>query len=113
VLALLRRASANFRALGSSGPDIIRGLTSELQDLPASAVFPVLTDATERILRRATARGEVRLERVTPRVAALPGDLVRHEILVTHAPVSGQVLVEIVDHIFLPLVGCRPASGLK
>jgi len=55
----------------------------------------------------------VRLERVTPRVAALPGDLVRHEILVTHAPVSEQVLVEIVDHIFLPLVGCRPTSGLK
>jgi len=44
------------------------------------------------------------LERITPRNAALPGDLVRHEILVTRAAVPEQVLVEIVDEIFLPLV---------
>lgn len=52
-------------------------------------------------------RGEVRrdrVDRVTPRVASLPGDLLRHELMLSRRPVSDAYLAEIVDEIFLPLV---------
>ena len=53
---------------------------------------------------RAAARGEVRLDKVTRRMATLPVDLARHELLITRAPVPETALIEIVDDIFLPLV---------
>ncbi len=56
------------------------------------------------ILRRAAERGELRLDRITARIATLPVDLARHELLVTRAPVSDAAIVEIVDGIFLPLI---------
>ena len=37
-------------------------------------------------------------------MAALPIDLGRHEMLLTRAPVTDAVILEIVDDIFLPLV---------
>jgi Tetracyclin repressor-like, C-terminal domain len=56
------------------------------------------------ILERAAQRGEVRLDKITPRVASLPTDLTRHELLLTRAPVPEATIVEIVDEVFLPLV---------
>jgi hypothetical protein len=64
-----------------------------------------------RILEAATLRGEVRLERLTPRVVSLPTDLVRHEPLQTRARVPDAVLAEIVDEIFLALVHVGEAAG--
>jgi hypothetical protein len=49
-------------------------------------------------------RGEIQSDAVTPRIAVLPVDLVRHEILLTHRPVSEHTMTEIVDDVFLPLV---------
>jgi Tetracyclin repressor-like, C-terminal domain len=56
------------------------------------------------ILERAAARGEVDLARVSPRVASLPVDLLRHELLVGGESVTDATVVEIVDDVFLPLV---------
>ncbi len=56
------------------------------------------------ILKRAAERGEVHLDKITPRIASLPIDLARHELLLTHTPVPETTIVEIVDDIFLPLV---------
>jgi Tetracyclin repressor-like, C-terminal domain len=42
--------------------------------------------AMRTILERAAARGEINLDQVTPRIAALPVDLYRHEMFVTGAP---------------------------
>src|SRR6266536_3554148 len=63
------------------------------------------------ILTHAAARGEVRLNNVTPRIAALPGDLLRHQLLLSRGSVSEAFLAEVVDDIFLPLVvdAGRPA----
>jgi hypothetical protein len=55
------------------------------------------------ILERAAARGEIR-SGISPRIAALPIDLLRHELFLTRMPPSDSVLVEIVDGVFLPLV---------
>jgi hypothetical protein len=59
------------------------------------------------VLDRAAARGETR-EHISPRVARLPLDLLRHELILTHQPPSQRTLEEIVDEIFLPLVLRNP-----
>lgn len=56
------------------------------------------------ILKNAEMRGEISLEKVSPRVVSLPADLLRFELLTTHEPVSDKTISEIVDDIFLPLV---------
>jgi AcrR family transcriptional regulator len=56
------------------------------------------------ILKNAERRGEVSLENITPRVLALPGDLIRYEVMTTLGPISEAAITEIVDEIFLPLV---------
>jgi len=106
VLALLRRASGR---LAEIGPQTVFGLFSEytsdievFDDLQ-SQVVPIGANAMARILERARARGEVRGP-VSPRVARLPVDLQRHEVLVTRAPASDKAILQIVDEIFLPLV---------
>jgi AcrR family transcriptional regulator len=58
----------------------------------------------DRLLRRAIERGEIDPEKLTPRVTALPGDLLRHELLMTLRPASDEAITEIVDEVFLPLV---------
>ena len=63
----------------------------------AAKVMPV-------ILRRAGERGEVDLDRITPRVAMLPFDLFRHEVLTSSAPIPAATVTEIIDDVFLPLV---------
>lgn len=62
------------------------------------------------IIQRAIDRGELDPARITPRVAALPFDLFRHEILMTQAPVPDEVIEEIVDTIALPAMTGPRAS---
>lgn len=98
VLAVMRRMAGRYDELG---PEVIHGLLMEAADLGAE-FYGVLADVMTPILRRAEERGEVRPDRVTPRVAALPLDLTRNELL--RGPVADAALVEIVDQVFLPLV---------
>lgn len=67
------------------------------------------------IIDRAVERGEVDPTRLTPRRRTLAVDLFRHEALMTLAPVPDAVIEEILDEVFLPLVGPEtepaPASG--
>lgn len=65
-------------------------------------------DVFAEILERAVARGEADPARITPRIAALPFDLLRHELFMTLKPVPRKVIEEIVDTIFLPLVRPLP-----
>lgn len=60
--------------------------------------------AIDRVMQRAVDRGEIDPDRLTPRIANLPFDLLRHEILMTLRPASRATIDEIVDTIFLPLV---------
>ncbi|MFD6422600.1 TetR/AcrR family transcriptional regulator [Streptomyces sp. NPDC060198] len=61
-------------------------------------------EAVDVLYDRAVRRGEVRAELLTDRIRSLPFDLLRHELLTTFAPVPDDVLEEIVDTVFLPLV---------
>ncbi|MEB4210681.1 TetR/AcrR family transcriptional regulator [Mycobacterium sp. 94-17] len=61
----------------------------------------------EEVIARAIARGEIRPEQVTDRIARLPVELFRYEILMTLQPLSDEAIEEIVDTIFLPLLDWR------
>jgi AcrR family transcriptional regulator len=110
VLAILRRASARITAIG---PDTVIGMLGDL--LSDDEAFDQVLDQLlrsggelmSRVLDRAAARGEAR-DNVSSRVARLPLDLLRHELILTHQPPSERSLEEIVDDIFLPLVLRNP-----
>jgi AcrR family transcriptional regulator len=61
-------------------------------------------NSLEEAIRRAVDRGEINEDRVTERIARLPVDLFRYELLTTLAPLSEETIEEIVDTIFLPLL---------
>jgi AcrR family transcriptional regulator len=63
--------------------------------------------ADQVIIQRAIERGEVDPARVTPRIAGLAFDLLRHEVLMTFSAVPPEVITEIVDTIALPLLTGR------
>jgi AcrR family transcriptional regulator len=66
--------------------------------------------AVEEVVNRAVERGEVDPARLTPRIIDLPFDLFRHEMMMTLKPVPDHVLRQIVDDIFIPLVGTQPPA---
>jgi AcrR family transcriptional regulator len=100
LLCVLRRLRDYSEQVG---PDIIHGLLTEFSDIPQD-VFDVAPGVVTTILQRAADRGDVPPERITPRIASLPGNLVRHELLVPHGDLSDTALAEMVDEILIPLV---------
>lgn len=107
VLAVLRWARDRFDQVGR---DVILGLTAEtasggeLSALGQDVLFGAMRRAVMTpVLERATERGEIDPARLSPRVLALPLDLVRHDLL-TFGVVDDDTLIEIVDCVFLPLV---------
>jgi AcrR family transcriptional regulator len=104
VLRHLRRSSEEM------SPETLHGLLAELHSLPPD-MLEVIPGVMMNVLRRAAERGEVDVAKVTPRIAALPGDLLRHQFLIIGRPVSDDFLAEIVDEIFLPLVAAPPRGG--
>ncbi|CAM4482514.1 TetR/AcrR family transcriptional regulator [Paenibacillus phoenicis] len=102
VLLLLNQLN---EILHQIGPKTIHGLMSVLSGIPFSDILNFRrTNAMTILLNRAAERGEIRPEKITPRITRLPVDLVRHEWLITLEPVSMATMEEIVDEIFLPLL---------
>jgi AcrR family transcriptional regulator len=62
------------------------------------------TRAVDQIYERAIARGEADPDRLTPRVRALPFDLIRAQMMMTMGAVPADEVVGIVDEIVLPLI---------
>lgn len=106
VLALLRRVS---RRLAEIGPETVYGLageyfgSAESFDVLNDQVLHISADVMTTILKRAADRGEARPD-VPLRVATLPTDLFRNELFRHRTPPGEQVMAEIVDQVFLPLV---------
>ena len=61
-------------------------------------------DFRDELYDRAIERGEIDPQKLTPRVKALPANLMIYEYFLTRKPVPQSVIAEIIDQIFLPLV---------
>jgi hypothetical protein len=113
VLALLRQLSASVSEMAG----VLSFMFADYFD--TAALSP--SDLRERLLagtpsrmtaviQRAVERGEIDPDRLSPRIASLPVDLVRHDLIMNRTPVPDKTLVEIVDRIFLPLVLAKQAK---
>ena len=106
VLALLTRVSDRLTELG---PQTVYGILGDyFADTELFAAFQdqvlhIGASVMATILKHAEERGEVRLG-ICPRVASLPTDLFRHELLVRRTPPTRSAIAEIIDDVFLPLV---------
>lgn len=83
---------------------ISKDLISSIPQIMHPGTESKLTTAMVTILKKAELRGEVSLEKISPRIISLPIDLLRYEIFTTHEPISDKTINEIVDDIFMPLV---------
>jgi AcrR family transcriptional regulator len=110
VLALLHRIN---RDLSSPRGDILRGLLAAVSDEPEllaqlQAQGDGGTATWLTILGRAVARGEALPEALHPRVATVAIVLLRNEYVTRGiSTVPDEVIVEIVDEVYLPLVRRR------
>jgi AcrR family transcriptional regulator len=105
IIAVLERVSEMVDELS---PEVIFGLIAELLHESDSSLFAEVHERNSKIMReiltRGVGRGEIAAEKLTPRLAALPFDLVRYQLMVLRQPLSAEDIKEIVDRIFLPLV---------
>jgi AcrR family transcriptional regulator len=107
VLALLRQFSASVSEMAGMFSFVLADYFDATGLSPSELRERILAGTPSRVaivLQRAVERGEVDPDRLSPRIASLPGDLVRHDLIMNRAPVPDETLVEIVDRIFLPLV---------
>jgi len=106
VLALLQRSSDR---LTERGPELTYGLLADYFGNPDifaelhGQVVQIGASVMATILKRAVDRGEAR-DDIPPMVATLPTDLFRHQVVVARTPPTREVIVQIVDDVFLPLV---------
>jgi AcrR family transcriptional regulator len=110
MLALLRGANTLRSDMAALLSSLLGSYFDKTGLAPAdvrSEFFAGRPSATERVIERAVGRGEVDPARLTPRIASLPFDLFRNEMMMTLKPVPDHVLRQIVDDIFIPLVARR------
>ncbi len=114
IMLILHRVSETVDDLS---PEVIFGLIAELLHESDSSLFAEVHERGAKIsmeiLTRGVGRGEIAAEKITPRLAALPFDLVRHQLVLLQQPLSAQDIEEIVDRIFLPLVRSRLSSAIS
>jgi AcrR family transcriptional regulator len=108
MIAMLResnRARADFAALVSvRAAEYFSETGTTMAEVRDQLLNGSGRSSANIILDQAAARGELDPARVPRRVAELPGELFRSQLLMTMAAVPDDVLIEIVDDIWLPLL---------
>ena len=107
VLTLMRNSSGRLSDLTAIFSGLIGTHFDEVEATPRelrAALFGNRANAVEAALERAVGRGEIGKGEIPARVIAVPYDLYRHEAIMSLAPMPDEVLVEIVDEVWLPLV---------
>jgi AcrR family transcriptional regulator len=112
LIELLRRASSHRAEIAALFSVQMGEYFSETGKSPEDLRQELLNGrqqpfGIEEVLRRGIERGEIDPDRLTPRIADLPTDLLRHELLMTLQPVPDATITEIVEDIFLSLVRTR------
>ncbi|MFI1994095.1 TetR/AcrR family transcriptional regulator [Actinoplanes sp. NPDC020271] len=98
-----------FTLLSVQLMDYFRESGSSFAQLRDTLRTPGQPNSLERIVARAVARGEVPDVPRPPRMISLPFDLFRHELLMTMKPVPDEAIVDIVEQLWLPMLGYRPS----
>jgi AcrR family transcriptional regulator len=96
---LMAQVGAFYRETGKSFADL------------RSEILGDHSPSQQIIFDRAIARGEVDPARLTPRLRRLPWDLYRLELMMTMKAVPDETIAEIVDEVFLPLVGIQAGAA--
>lgn len=107
LLTVLRFSNSNNGNMAALMTTLVSSHFDDIGMTPAelrAEMFVERKTSVEHVLDRAVERGEIDGAKLTPRVADLPYALLRHEYLMTFTRVPDDVLREIVDDIFLPLV---------
>ncbi|MEU3459591.1 TetR/AcrR family transcriptional regulator [Streptomyces sp. NPDC006733] len=104
VLTLMREINATRVQLVTVMNVHLAGYYQETGTRPSDLLAAGDENGVDVLFDRAVARGEAKPELLTARIRSVPFDLLRQELLTTFAPVPDQVLEEIVDTVFLPLV---------
>jgi AcrR family transcriptional regulator len=115
VIAVLTQANESRSAMAAVFSVQLGMYYQESGTTPAELRQQLLGDRTlamETVIDRALERGDITTAPLSPRIMALPFDLVRHEALMTLKAVPVETIIEIVDTLFLPLVnqGIRPQN---
>jgi AcrR family transcriptional regulator len=116
LIGLLQQISKNSALFAAFSSLHMSGYFSETNTSIADLRKSVLQGSHnpfDTVLARGVDRGEIDRSKLTPRIASLLPDLLRHELLVTLRPVPDAVIAEFVDDIFLPLVRVKPAREKK
>jgi AcrR family transcriptional regulator len=114
VIALLRQMSAQ---MVTPFGGILRGLLTEMTHNPdlgrliRERLHNPGPATIHAVLERAVTRGEVDRSILDSRRAMVAMDLLRNEFLLFGAPVDDEIIIDIVDEVYLPLV-LRPATAL-
>lgn len=105
---------ARIEPLKTIGTETVRGLIMEpvvwrmiiasMPQMIERRAESKRTVAMAAILKNAELRGEIRLEKLTPRIISLPIDLLQYELITKLEFVSDEAIAEIVDDIFMPLI---------
>lgn len=115
VLALLRGANQHWASpLGAVLRELVAGAggAPELLALLAEDAADGMSATWLEVLGRAVARGEAPPGALHPRVATAAIVLLRNEFVVRGVPrTADEVLVEIVDEVYLPLIRGRAAAA--
>ena len=114
VYAYLHGLAQPLKAIGAQtlrgimteqlGGTLFRHLIESLPQLSQRRSESKMMAAMTAILKNAELRGEVNVEKLTPRIIFLPFELLQNEIITRLEPISDETIAEIVDDIFLPLI---------
>jgi AcrR family transcriptional regulator len=116
ILAMLRNSNGRISDLTAIFSGLLGAHFDEVEATPRelrAALFSTRANAVELALERAVARGEIGDGEIPSRVVALPYDLYRHEAIMSLASMSDEVLVDIVDQMWLPLVQKYAGNAAK
>ena len=107
ALALLRQMSASASEIAGVLSFVLTDYFDVTGLSPSDLRERAIADTPSRmaaIIQRAVERGEIDPGRLSPRIASLPLDLLRHDLIMNRVPIPNDTVIEIVDRIFLPLV---------
>jgi AcrR family transcriptional regulator len=116
LISLLQQISKNRAVLAVFFSLLVSEYFSETKTSVADlrrSVVQGFHNPFDMVLGRGVDRGEIDRSKLTPRIASLLPDLLRHEVLTSLRPVPNAVIAEFVDDIFLPLVRVKPAREKK